>query len=194
MATNNTSDDGRELPPPELPPLQPSNKRQKTDEGSVLFTNEEMMMQQQLQAMFALQRKNGLPENNIPENPPPNTTAKIKDTNVGGAKSLGMSRSAAEAACGKRKREFKNSKGRAISRSKHQKSEEKPTSTKYRLNKTKTSFARLCGHEGCSNQVVNGGVCMRHGAKVKRCSQEGCTSIVSRVECVKDTERIRWHS
>ena len=126
-----------------LSPLQLSNKRQKTNEGSVSFTKEDMTTQQQLQAMFALQRVNGLPENNIPENPPPNATAKIKDTNEGGAKSVRMSsseaipppnaadkikicvsKSEAKAACGK-PQEFKNSKGRAISRSKHQKSEER---------------------------------------------------------------------
>ena len=86
MATNNTSDGDRKLPPP-LSPLQLSNKRQKTNEGSVSFTKEDMTTQQQLQAMFALQRVNGLPENNIPFHPP-NATAKIKDTNEGGAKSV----------------------------------------------------------------------------------------------------------
>lgn len=34
----------------------------------------------------------------------------------------------------------------------------------------------LCSNEGCSNQVINGGVCIRHGAKVKLCNNEGCTS------------------
>jgi hypothetical protein len=34
-----------------------------------------------------------------------------------------------------------------------------------------------CSSEGCTNQVVNGGVCMRHGARVKRCSREGCTNV-----------------
>eukprot|EP00984_Skeletonema_dohrnii_P037274 scaffold39167_cov155-Skeletonema_dohrnii-CCMP3373.AAC.2 len=33
-----------------------------------------------------------------------------------------------------------------------------------------------CSSEGCPNQVVNGGVCNRHGAKVKLCSKEGCTN------------------
>jgi hypothetical protein len=35
---------------------------------------------------------------------------------------------------------------------------------------------RRCSSEGCSNQAVKGGVCMRHGAKTKRCSHEGCTN------------------
>jgi len=35
-----------------------------------------------------------------------------------------------------------------------------------------------CSHEGCTNIVVKGGVCVRHGAKVKvkSCSHEGCTN------------------
>ena len=39
--------------------------------------------------------------------------------------------------------------------------------------KTKT-----CSHEGCTNNVVNGGFCIKHGAKVKTCSHEGCTNRV----------------
>mmetsp|Transcript_22579 Transcript_22579/g.35418 ORF Transcript_22579/g.35418 Transcript_22579/m.35418 type:complete len:204 (-) Transcript_22579:81-692(-) len=35
-------------------------------------------------------------------------------------------------------------------------------------------FVYECSADGCTNQVVRGGVCMRHGAKVKRCSSEGC--------------------
>ena len=35
---------------------------------------------------------------------------------------------------------------------------------------------KLCKDEGCTNIVVEGGVCMRHGAKVKLCSSEGCTN------------------
>ena len=36
-----------------------------------------------------------------------------------------------------------------------------------------------CSHEGCTNHVVNGGVCIRHGAKrapTKTCRHEGCTN------------------
>eukprot|EP00984_Skeletonema_dohrnii_P019348 scaffold9214_cov125-Skeletonema_dohrnii-CCMP3373.AAC.2 len=33
---------------------------------------------------------------------------------------------------------------------------------------------KLCSSEGCTNYVRQGGVCIRHGAKVKRCSSEGC--------------------
>eukprot|EP00986_Skeletonema_menzelii_P004450 scaffold1518_cov113-Skeletonema_menzelii.AAC.2 len=37
-----------------------------------------------------------------------------------------------------------------------------------------------CSADGCTNRAINGkgGVCMRHGAKVKRCSSEGCTKYV----------------
>eukprot|EP00985_Skeletonema_marinoi_P032162 scaffold39069_cov154-Skeletonema_marinoi.AAC.19 len=37
-----------------------------------------------------------------------------------------------------------------------------------------------CSSEGCTNQVINSGVCNRHGAKVKRCSREGCTNIAKK--------------
>jgi hypothetical protein len=40
----------------------------------------------------------------------------------------------------------------------------------------KTNKRKRCSHEGCTNQVVRGGVCITHGAKVKRCSFEGCTN------------------
>ena len=33
---------------------------------------------------------------------------------------------------------------------------------------------RYCNQEGCSKQVVQGGVCKKHGARVKPCSREGC--------------------
>ena len=39
---------------------------------------------------------------------------------------------------------------------------------------------KTCSQEGCTNQVKNGGVCIRHGASWKKytCSNEGCTNIV----------------
>ena len=39
----------------------------------------------------------------------------------------------------------------------------------------KVKIKRCCS-DGCTNQVVNGGVCRRHGAKVKLCRSEGCTN------------------
>jgi hypothetical protein len=33
---------------------------------------------------------------------------------------------------------------------------------------------KLCSFNGCTNQARPGGVCIRHGAKKKRCSREGC--------------------
>ena len=39
----------------------------------------------------------------------------------------------------------------------------------------------ICSHEGCTNKAQKGGVCIRHGAKVvkrKTCSHEGCTNVV----------------
>ena len=41
--------------------------------------------------------------------------------------------------------------------------------------KKKKNYCRI---EGCANWAVRGGVCVRHGAKVKLCSSEGCTNIV----------------
>ena len=37
---------------------------------------------------------------------------------------------------------------------------------------------KKCSHEGCTNNAVKGGVCVRHGAKHsrKRRSEEGCTN------------------
>ncbi|KAK1748109.1 hypothetical protein QTG54_000048 [Skeletonema marinoi] len=36
---------------------------------------------------------------------------------------------------------------------------------------------KRCISDGCTNNAQKGGVCKRHGAKVKRCSMEGCTNI-----------------
>ena len=37
---------------------------------------------------------------------------------------------------------------------------------------------KLCSSDGCTNQVIKGGVCVKHGAKkeLKRCSSDGCTN------------------
>jgi len=37
---------------------------------------------------------------------------------------------------------------------------------------------KICKHEGCTNQVQNGGVCRRHGAKLTqyKCTHVGCTN------------------
>ncbi len=38
---------------------------------------------------------------------------------------------------------------------------------------------KRCSSEGCTNQAQKGGVCIKHGAKVvyKRCSSDGCTNL-----------------
>ena len=41
----------------------------------------------------------------------------------------------------------------------------------------KKTYIYICTNEGCINQVVNGGLCKRHGAEVKRCKHEGCTNL-----------------
>lgn len=35
---------------------------------------------------------------------------------------------------------------------------------------------KRCSVEGCTNVARKGGVCRRHGAKIKLCSAEGCTN------------------
>ena len=37
---------------------------------------------------------------------------------------------------------------------------------------------KYCSQDGCDKQVLQGGVCVRHGAIVKLCSQGGCGNIV----------------
>ena len=52
-----------------------------------------------------------------------------------------------------------------------------------------------CNQEGCSNQVVQGGVCLKHGASVKRCNQDGCSKqVVQGGVCVKHGARKRRRS
>jgi len=43
-------------------------------------------------------------------------------------------------------------------------------------------YKRICSANGCTNVVVKGGVCVRHGANRKRklCSREGCTNIAQK--------------
>jgi hypothetical protein len=36
-------------------------------------------------------------------------------------------------------------------------------------------YRKTCSADGCTNQAVNGGVCVKHGAKRKLCSIDGCT-------------------
>ena len=37
---------------------------------------------------------------------------------------------------------------------------------------------KRCSSEGCTKNAQKGGVCVRHGAKAKRCSSEGCSNKV----------------
>ena len=49
-----------------------------------------------------------------------------------------------------------------------------------------------CSYDGCTNQVVSGGVCFKHGAKKSICSQEGCVPIgqgMEMEEFVPNTEQ-----
>jgi hypothetical protein len=40
--------------------------------------------------------------------------------------------------------------------------------------KYREEHPRFCSVDGCANRVVQGGVCMAHGAKRHKCSVEGC--------------------
>ena len=46
--------------------------------------------------------------------------------------------------------------------------------------KSVSKKAHTCKHEGCTNNVVNSGVCYRHGAKKRLCKHEGCTNMIKR--------------
>eukprot|EP00984_Skeletonema_dohrnii_P024726 scaffold13857_cov76-Skeletonema_dohrnii-CCMP3373.AAC.3 len=39
-----------------------------------------------------------------------------------------------------------------------------------------TTTSSSCSSEGCKSIAQKGGVCIRHGAKVKRCNSGGCTN------------------
>eukprot|EP00984_Skeletonema_dohrnii_P016396 scaffold7272_cov124-Skeletonema_dohrnii-CCMP3373.AAC.10 len=46
--------------------------------------------------------------------------------------------------------------------------------------------------EGCTNLAQNGGVCMRHGAKVKLCISEGCTKLArARGVCIRHGAKVK---
>jgi sulfur relay (sulfurtransferase) complex TusBCD TusD component (DsrE family) len=49
-----------------------------------------------------------------------------------------------------------------------------------------------CKHEGCTNHAIKGGVCIRHGAKVKRCNSAGCTNQAkNRGVCMKHGVKVK---
>ena len=49
-----------------------------------------------------------------------------------------------------------------------------------------------CSIDGCTNHALKGGVCIRHGAKVKRCSSEGCTNyVVKGGVCIRHGAKIK---
>jgi hypothetical protein len=45
---------------------------------------------------------------------------------------------------------------------------------------TRKRASRMCKAEGCPNTVVQGGVCISHGAKRKQCKTPGCTKTVKK--------------
>ena len=51
---------------------------------------------------------------------------------------------------------------------------------KYSFFKRHVVKRKYCRQDGCDNNAKQGGVCVKHGARVKRryCSQEGCSNLV----------------
>ena len=55
----------------------------------------------------------------------------------------------------------------------------------------KKRVRRRCSADECANIAVNGGVCVKHGAKVKTCSHEGCTNNVQKQGvCIKHGAKV----
>eukprot|EP00985_Skeletonema_marinoi_P005532 scaffold2406_cov80-Skeletonema_marinoi.AAC.1 len=51
---------------------------------------------------------------------------------------------------------------------------------------------KRCSVDGCGNWRIEGGVCIRHGAKVKRCSVEECTNYVQKGgACIKHGAKVK---
>ncbi len=51
---------------------------------------------------------------------------------------------------------------------------------------------KRCSSEGCKNEAKRGGVCIRHGAKRYVCSSEGCTNgVVKGGVCVKHGAKVK---
>ena len=62
----------------------------------------------------------------------------------------------------------KNKKRKSPSEEEGGSGDDDPSPTK------KKRYVKLCTTEGCANKAQNGGVCIRHGAKMKQCTSEGC--------------------
>eukprot|EP00984_Skeletonema_dohrnii_P025198 scaffold14311_cov150-Skeletonema_dohrnii-CCMP3373.AAC.5 len=62
--------------------------------------------------------------------------------------------------------------------SKRKKREPSLKDDQLRKKATRKQYRKECSADGCTNKVVEGGVCVKHGAKKKRCSFEGCNNVV----------------
>ena len=52
---------------------------------------------------------------------------------------------------------------------------------------------KKCSHEGCTKLARAGGVCVRHGSKLKQCSSEGCTNIVVKGGvCIRHGAKVKY--
>ena len=51
---------------------------------------------------------------------------------------------------------------------------------------------KRCSKGGCTNRAVKGGVCIKHGAKVKRCSSQGCQNQAQKGGvCIKHGAKVK---
>jgi len=109
-------------------------------------------------------------------------TAKVRAAAAAAAKEKErMNTSAVGRRTSKRKRSSTNQEGEA--------SIDHPGKKRAASRKQKFAGKPVCSADECKNLVINGGVCKRHGAKVKRCSSEGCNNGAKKEECVSGMEQ-----
>ena len=54
-------------------------------------------------------------------------------------------------------------------------------------------YRKECSSDGCTNVVIQGGVCKRHGAKAKLCSSDGCTNYAQQGRvCIRHGANRSW--
>ena len=51
-------------------------------------------------------------------------------------------------------------------------------------------YKKICSTNGCTHVAVQAGVCMRHGARRKLCSSEGCTNMVVGGVCIRHVAKV----
>eukprot|EP00984_Skeletonema_dohrnii_P015434 scaffold6670_cov81-Skeletonema_dohrnii-CCMP3373.AAC.2 len=99
----------------------------------------------------------------------------LKNSNKGKASSTRKASAAtANRANNASQEKSNNARGGVPARGKRKSSEEEEEQSQSEVARKKYKYE--CPVDGCTNQVQNGGVCIKHGAEVKRCSSKGCTN------------------